>query len=168
VNYELVFDLSRVSFDPSPLCIGLALVLAGICMWFTRDSVGLFRSRIKTREGRTLFAGVYPGFAVLATTSIAAVGGYRYWRAERALRKGEFAVVEGPVEYLHGMSYRGRGVERFTVRGVQFAYSDYVWSTGFKRTASHGGPIEEGLWVRIAYFDRGDADYEILRLEVKR
>jgi hypothetical protein len=168
VNYELVFDVSRDSFDPSPLCIGLALVLAGIYMWFTRDSVGLFRSRIKTRAGRTLFAGVYLGFAVLATTLIAAVGGYRYWRAERTLRKGEFAVVEGPVEYFHPMPDEGRGVERFTVRGVQFAYSEYIWSPRFNKTASHGGPIREGLWVRIAYFDPGDTKYEILRLEVKR
>ncbi len=66
------------------------------------------------------------------------------------------------------MPYQGHGVERFTVRGVQFAYSDYIWSIGFNRTARHGGPIQEGLWVRIGYFDRGDADYEILRLEVKR
>jgi hypothetical protein len=82
VTYELVFDVSRDSFDPSPLCVGLMLVVAGIYMWFTRDSVSLFRSRIKSREGRTLFAGVYLGLTVLATTSIAAVGGYRYWRAE--------------------------------------------------------------------------------------
>jgi hypothetical protein len=168
VTYELVFDVSRDSFDPSPVCVGLALVLAGIYMWFARDSVGLFRSRIKSWEGRTLFAGVYLGLTVLATTSIAAVGGYRYWRAERALRKGEYSVVEGPVEYFHPMPYNGHAVERFTVHGVQFAYSDYISTPGFNKTASHGGPIKEGLWVRIAYFDPGDSKYEILRLEVER
>jgi hypothetical protein len=44
---------------------------------------------------------------------------------------------------------------------VEFSYSDYVIVPCFNNTASHGGPIRDGLRVRIAY--SGNC---ILKLEV--
>jgi hypothetical protein len=54
-------------------------------------------------------------------------------------------------------------MERFTVNGVEFSQSDYVVTCGFNDTASHGGPIREGLQVRIHYVDNA-----ILKLEIAR
>jgi hypothetical protein len=49
------------------------------------------------------------------------------------------------------------------VHGVRFQYSDYVITAGFNNTSSHGGPIREGLPVRIWYLDG-----EILRLDIAK
>jgi len=54
-------------------------------------------------------------------------------------------------------------MERFCVSGVCFAYSDFVITSGFNNTSSHGGPIREGLPVRVTYV--GDM---IVKLEVAR
>ena len=71
-------------------------------------------------------------------------------------------MIEGPVMDFHPVPSLGKGDETFVVNGVKFAYSDYVLTAGFHNTASHGGPIREGLVVRIWHF-RG----RILRLDIK-
>jgi hypothetical protein len=49
------------------------------------------------------------------------------------------------------MPYTGHPVESFMVNGVLLSYSDFDKSKcGFRNTASHGGPIHEGLQVRIS------------------
>ena len=52
-------------------------------------------------------------------------------------------------------------MEQFDIAGVSFSYSDYVITAGFNNSASHGGPIREGLPVRVCH-----RNGEILRLEV--
>ena len=84
-----------------------------------------------------------------------------YARARQAYARGEYETVEGPVSNFHPMPYSGHENEMFSVNGVRFSYSDYVVSPCFNNTASHGGPIHQGLHVRIAY--SGDC---ILKLEV--
>jgi hypothetical protein len=61
------------------------------------------------------------------------------------------------------MPYTGHAMESFCVQEQCFSYSDYVVTTGFHNTASHGGPIREGLNVRIEYIGN-----IILKLEVAR
>ena len=63
------------------------------------------------------------------------------------------------------MPYYGHtpGIESFTVSGVPFSYSDYIPEAGFNQTSAHGGPIHQGLPVRIWYVGK-----EIVKLEIKR
>lgn len=78
------------------------------------------------------------------------------------LRTGDFEIVEGPVANFKPMPYTGHSLEVFTVNNVTFRYSDYdISQGGFNNTASHGGPIHEGLHVRIAH-----RQGRILRLEI--
>jgi hypothetical protein len=92
----------------------------------------------------------------VATTT--AVGSYR---AVEALRSGKYQTVEGRVSNFVPMPYQGHADESFEVNGVRFSYSDYVITSGFNQSSSHGGPIKEGLPVRIAY-----RNGEILKLEI--
>lgn len=85
------------------------------------------------------------------------------YRCRDALLSGKAKVVEGPVEDFVPMPYGGHALERFSVGGVAFAYSDFVLTCGFRNTSSHGGPIHEGIGVRVHYVG-GD----ILKLEIKR
>jgi len=76
-----------------------------------------------------------------------------YARAKKSYISGQYSVVEGTVTNFHPMPYSGHQNETFSVNGVQFSYSDYVIVPCFNNTSSHGGPIREGLRVRIAYSD---------------
>lgn len=73
----------------------------------------------------------------------------------------DFMVVEGVVEKFVPMPHAGRSHESFWVNGVRFSYSDYEITPAFNNTASHGGPIYEGLPIRISYVGN-----KILKLEV--
>ena len=67
-------------------------------------------------------------------------------------RNGNFSIVEGTVTKFKPMPYSGHQMESFEVDGIRFEYSDFnLNSGGFNNTTSHGGPIREGLSVRIAY-----------------
>ncbi|HUJ93569.1 MAG TPA: hypothetical protein VLW46_01240 [Candidatus Bathyarchaeia archaeon] len=105
------------------------------------------------------------GFVVFAScwTSIAFASTYSsYRRLLQTYRTGRYLVVEGIVQDFHPMPYEGHQNECFSVQREWFCYSDYAVQAGFNQSASHGGPIRQGLPVRIAYYDG-----EILRLEVR-
>jgi|SRR5215471_10583665 len=84
-----------------------------------------------------------------------------YARARDAYVKGDYSIAEGTVANFHPMPYSGHQNETFSVNGVEFSYSDYVLVPCFNNTTSHGGPMRDGLRVRIAY--SGNC---ILKLEV--
>lgn len=86
-----------------------------------------------------------------------------YARAKNTYVQGQYSTVEGIVTNFHPMPYSGHQDESFSVNGVQFSYSDFVLVPCFNNAASHGGPIHEGLRVRIAY--SGNC---ILKLEISR
>jgi hypothetical protein len=54
-------------------------------------------------------------------------------------------------------------MESFTVNGHHYRYSDSVVTAGFNNTQPHGGPIREGMTVRITNFGG-----QIARLEIAR
>jgi hypothetical protein len=80
-----------------------------------------------------------------------------------ALRDGRATVVEGRVYDFDPMPFSGHKMECFKVQDRCFCYSDFVVTQGFNQTRSHGGPIYEGLQVRVHHV--GSA---IARLEVAK
>ncbi len=103
-------------------------------------------------------------FLLLAVYALRAPGVQAmYARARIAYLEGQYSTVEGTVTNFQPMPYSGHSDETFSVNGVKFSYSDYLLIPCFNNTASHGGPVHEGLRVRIAY--SGNC---ILKLEVSR
>lgn len=84
-----------------------------------------------------------------------------YVALRSAYRHGKFSGVEGRVADFRPMPYQGHQLECFSVQRETFCYSDYGLTAGLNNSASHGGPIRNGLPVRISY--SGDT---IVRLEV--
>lgn len=80
---------------------------------------------------------------------------------------GSYQVVEGTVQNYHLTVVSGSHIERFQVNGISFAYANHGTPQCFHRTAD-GGPIREGLQVRIGYaqIDRVFDPACIVRLEV--
>ena len=108
------------------------------------------------------FAWLWLSFALLmvALSYVAIVPVER--SARRALESGDFKIVEGEVRNFRPMVRGSKEDESFEVGGAPFRYGDGKVSAGFEKTAWQGGPIREGLPVRITYRDK-----TILRLEVR-
>jgi hypothetical protein len=159
MEYRTVFDVTEAGFRQwtfgvqglIPIAFGLArpaLIRAGI---FKRQSPRMEK----------WFPRIFIGFATLWTV-IAFVGPYAAYRsAVSAMRENRVDHVEGAVTEFRPMPFAGHANESFTVKGIKFKYSDFLVSAGFNNTASHGGPIKEGLPVRIWH-----RNGEILKLDV--
>lgn len=102
------------------------------------------------------------GFACLWSGLVFTTTFSEYLGLRSAYRQGQFSVVEGYVTNFRPMPYEGHQDECFSVQSETFCYSDYGVTAGFNNSASHGGPIREGLPVRVSY--RGNT---IVRLEVR-
>ena len=167
MEYRLVYDVTQEMPAIWFPAFGLVFVAAGVLLWRYRHELTTGWRPFATRPAvRTAFAALFLGFSILWTAFSGVSVLAQHFAAQRALREGRAAVVEGVVEHFHPMPYTGHDTERFTVRGVRFAYSDYLVVSGFNRTSSHGGPIREGLPVRI-HWCGSPAHATILKLEIK-
>lgn len=104
--------------------------------------------------------------AVLSYLIIVAVGAVfaievSWTRLKNALREGRCEVIEGVVTHFVPMPPEGHAPERFMVGGQLFTYSSYGISPGFSWIRANGGPIENGVYIRIHHLGN-----DIARLEV--
>jgi hypothetical protein len=149
----LVFVLPGILF----ICIGIVLII-------TRKS--LYKSRDKSLV--ILFISFWLLFAFLWTL-IAGIGiGVQQAALRQEYLDGHFKVVEGLVKDFDPMPSSGHKMESFRVNGVKFEYSDYVITPGFNNTTSHGGPIVEGLPVRVSYINQTIVKLEIAAKPIDR
>jgi hypothetical protein len=160
MNYTTVFDASRPSWhNLGFVAFGLIFVAIGLVLVFVPGIAERFARFPKSL--RRPFAWFYLVFAVIWTTFAGSSVLLDALSARQSLQDRTCEIVTGPVTHFHPMPYDGHDLESFDVQGQRFAYSDFIVSAGFNRTTSHGGPIREGLPVRICHLDG-----EILRLEV--
>jgi len=157
-TYHVVFD---------------ATLTGGRYWWFPASGAAFFViglvwiavQRVLTRKARSWLFRAQPyvvtAFALLWTILAASIYFYQYGRLKDALQSGRYEVVEGVVTHFVPMPPEGHASEHFEVDGHHYSYSDYGIQPGFNNTSSHGGPIREGLRVRIA-----DVDGSIARLEI--
>jgi hypothetical protein len=175
--YQTVFDISEsvpwraMAF----VSAGAFMMIVGYVMWlFANDRAPRWLNEIveqmprrKPMSKRSLqrfaigFMGMSLLWVLLAGTGI--VGSWLSYR--RALASGAHEVVEGIVENFAPMPHGGHKRESFTVNGVRFSYSDYNVTPAFNRSRSHGGPIREGLAVRVSYVAE-EPHHPILKLEI--
>jgi hypothetical protein len=139
-------------------------------LWFLAPSVFflalgviLFVFRKRASGVGKFFAYMMLPFAAFWTlaSSCSLLAGYSSLAS--ALRSGRCQVAEGEITQFHPMPAQGHEWESFVVGSKRFEYSDFVLSPGFHNTSSHGGPIREGLRVRIHYLGN-----DIARLEIAK
>lgn len=158
MDYTTVFDVTGSGYRQwSFPAYGLIFILIALVIP-TLISKGAIRKPSRQKE-RWFRVGLLV-FTILWTIGSFFDTYLDYRNAVNALQDGQAKVVEGQVAHYWTVPFKS---ESFTVQGVTFQYSDYGRIAGFKNTASHGGPIREGLPVKIWYW-RG----EILRLEIRK
>jgi hypothetical protein len=104
---------------------------------------------------------VAPAAAAVLFLGVSLCASYQ-WRAfdlAHQLAVGDTTVVTGAVQDAYGGGTWGS--ECFTVDSHRYCYSDGPNDVGFHQTAANGGPIRNGLQVRVSSV--GDV---IVRLEV--
>lgn len=159
-DFIVVFDILDVGHRPHPfLAVGLLFVLLGVLRFVFPNALPFREPRLLKKTSKYFFLG----FSVLWTTLVFSITYNQYRLAKNAAIEHDFEVVEGLVRDFKPMPSSGHSMERFCVEEACFEYSDYVVTSGFNNTASHGGPIRDGLPVRVSYIGN-----TIIRLEVAK
>jgi hypothetical protein len=153
VRYQTVFDASATA-GPDWRMVGIcfALVVAAIVFFALRRRWARWPFWPPSLRGLiTPFAVFYLIATCFFVVTIIGTNS----RNSRALvskqSSNEYKVVEGRVTQFVAAPFSGHEDERFCVQEECFSYSDYVITGGFNTTSAHGGPIHEGLLVRISY-----------------
>jgi hypothetical protein len=154
-QYRVAFDLYQKSYEWWFPAFGLIFVAIGAALVWLGRAMNWQRSR--------RFVGYYMiGLACLWSGVTFSTTFREYTVLRSAYRRSQFSVIEGRVTNFRPMPYQGHQDECFSVQSHRFCYSDYAVMAGFNNSASHGGPIREGLPVRISYVGS-----TIIRLEVE-
>jgi hypothetical protein len=160
-GYITVFDVTQAGFRQWTFpFVGVLLIAGGLAMR-PLVRIGIYRPQYPWMM--KWFPRLFVGFAIVWTLISFASTFADYRGAVSALQDNRARVVEGAVTEFKPIPYTGKGMESFVVQGVRFKYSNYDVTAGFNTTTAHGGPIREGLPVKIWY-----SDGKILRLDVKR
>ena len=163
MNYKVVFDIATAGNERyfSDLYFAVFMVLVGILfVILMRKGIGVWKNYPIARK---VFSYIWLTGAIGGAV-VSFVDAYqRYTSISNAISTNNVCVVEGAVSNFKPMPITGHAMERFCVSGKCFEYSDFVRNGGFNNTMAHGGPIQDGLQVRVTYFGN-----VILKLEIAR
>jgi hypothetical protein len=162
MEYIVAFDVIQAGYRQwSFPAHGLIFVGLGVLTVRFRKFLPWWTLRGEKRIVPPLFGYTILAFSALWTL-VAFFGAFGdYSVLGKALRDDRLEFVEGVVTNFIPMPYEGHSRESFEVKGRRFDYSDFHITAGFNNTKSHGGPIDEGVHVRIWHKDN-----KIARLEV--
>ena len=166
VTYRTVFDLVNAGYHPPRIAIFMTGVLIGLI------ALAQALKAIKNHRQVPMFTlpSVLYGHSFIALLAIgftlplfAFIASWEeYHRLTTGYRKGSAEYAEGVVESFSAMPAEGHRDEEFRVNGARFHYSEFSTTCAFHNTQSQGGPLRDGLRVRIWHIGNS-----IIRLDVE-
>jgi hypothetical protein len=154
---QVVFDSTTSEagwlLSASPfLLVGVLLVMSG-----------LFVALLNWKKGWVpRLLGI--GLALMLIFEFSFRYSYYHWIFfSQYLNPGPHQTVEGPVENYLARQSGEVNFEQFTVNGVLLGYGSLGLPKCYHRPAANGGPLHEGLRVRITYDGACIAKVEILK-----
>ena len=111
-----------------------------------------------------MFLVIAASIAVIEATLFVPMLLQRY-ELRSALKNGQCTVIEGHVEHVMPLDSSGHGQEKFTIGGVTFSYAPYDLAPGFKQAIRSGGPIREGLALRVHAYNGRIAKLESIIMD---
>lgn len=153
---QVLFDVMTKSFDWGELRLNMYMVIIGLLAIFAE----------KQKLGWVRFSIRKIGYVIVAAPVLLGAFQTVDWYVERhehiaALSNGQYAVIEGRVENLRPPGSGRDPKESFSISGHRFEYSSYRTTTCFNLTTPRGGPIREGMMIRVKFIDEC-----ILRIEL--
>ena len=159
--YETVYDLQSEGYAEWWFpAFGLAMVILLVVILCYNQKLGKWRNSTRAHKRLQWLALGFP----VVWTIWAIRGTYlEYRKLSAIMNEGNVSMVSGRITNFDPMPTGGHRDESFRVNGERFSYSDYSVSPGFKKTAVHGGPLREGLFVRVTHING-----VIVRLEIAK
>jgi hypothetical protein len=163
MDYQVAYDIQEVMYPGWWIfgvgilffSVGLGIILFGDSKLLNSIIESSSKQRVVMPIIGCIFGALWIGLGIINYSNFA--------NLRTAARDGSTEIVEGKVEQFVPMPYEGHAQETFIVNGRYFAYSDYDQTKGFNRTQSHGGPMKEGLQVRITHVDGSIVKLEIAK-----
>jgi len=152
--YRVVFDVSQ---DPHPdvtrtgWWIALSLLALGILLL-------AFRRRLPSLP--IIIPALLAFFGLVGSVVLTVRDVRRHSDLAEACRSRRCQVAEGIVTEFHPMPVGGHGLESFSVAGKHFHYSDWIITAGLHQSSTYGGPIHNGMRVRIYHLENDIAKVE--------
>jgi hypothetical protein len=170
MEYEVVFEIPKTGGYGF-----IKLILAGLIVSSILPAGVIYGHQLPKKFISKVQVNAFMVIYLLAALSYSALIIFLLPLQDAKLRNeyanGNFRIVEGVVENFELRPTKRcmnakRFTEKFTVNGVKFSYFDPCITLGharssYSKTSLKGGPILEGLSVRIVYIDN-----KILKLEV--
>lgn len=161
IQMDVVFDVRTADFASWFAFVPLVVLLTALVVELVRRRQELrevFRSPRRPHIAIYLLAGV-----VLALLTGARFLSYVEEKKEfvRVLNANQARVVEGEITNYTPQAWTGRPLEKFQVGSEGFSFDGFGASPAYHKRRRSGGPLQEGMRVRVFEF-RGS----ILRVEV--
>lgn len=146
------------------VCLGVFVFVLSLATQY-----GVFPSTLGRSKNMTAITGYVTALFILIFGMLGVFTSYQTFSGYKALRAAEVdAVVEGCIEDFSPKITRSRGeLESFSVDGRRFVYSGGQTNTGFQQTVAEGGPMREGLYLRVHYYGNVILKLEIVAEECK-
>jgi hypothetical protein len=126
------------------------LVTIAVCIIaFIGTNFGKVASLMRDRRRAQVAAFLLVVFVCFVAANLDDLDAARQLDAD--LRAGKAQTIEGAVTFFKPMPPGGHGTERFCLEETCFEYPGVGSSRGFHQTATEGGPVREGLPIRVTY-----------------
>lgn len=143
--YIEYFNIMNNEAPGSPIFISISFLLIVVILIF-----------IKIRKSSPKLVKLLPVFTIIGIISMSVTSinkGTEYRSLKKIVMNNEHLTVEGIVEDFTPLNATKLLPESFKVNGVEFSYFDENSSSAFHESALSGGPIKNGLPVRIFYYE---------------
>lgn len=140
-NYQTIFELGPQSF-PWPIHLCVLLIIGLLFIKLFKNKKYFFTAGIIM----TTMASIFLLISLMAFIP-------KYVKLRNAYVSGKSVVVEGVVQNFRPAPALGPLTESFSVNGVSFSYYAAADTPCFNNAPLHRGPIRNGLYVRIHYYE---------------
>lgn len=162
--FQTVYEITQEAFTDwiyDAISLALFLILA-----FT---IFIFLKRLgKENIAKYTKIIIFPLFMFLIFGIIWNVFAYKqYINLKNVYLNNEIQIVEGFVTNVH-LQYGRINKQNFQVGQEHFEISENIYTGGFDKTVQNGGPIVQGLYVRLYYYTQFDKSKVICRVDIRK
>jgi len=165
VHFVTVFDAAQMGYTDWSLPAGTLIFVAfgAFKVFYSTSRPNLERKSLIARNPRVFYALVLC-FSVILSVVVFWATFTHYQTLRDALDHGNTQVVEGRIKNFQPeiSDLSEKRYESFDVGDRHFSYSTNIVTGAFNKSRASGGPMAEGLYVRIHYTGNS-----ILRLEIR-
>ena len=152
-NYQTIFELGFQSFPWPRVVQPLVFLAVGLLL------IQLFRSK----KFYVILGAFVASMASLFLLLSLVIFVPNFVKQRSAYVSGKSVVVEGIVQDFRPAPALGPARESFSVDGISFSYNALDDSPCFHNAPFRGGPVREGLDVRIHYYEDCIQRIEVLK-----